>query len=133
VSQENVEIVRSGYERFAATGQFAGDIVTPDFVWDMSKFAGWPESPYYTGVEGARRFLREWTEPFDDWQLEVETLHDAGDEVVAVLRQRARSKLTGMPVDMHFAQVWTIRDGKRMRVTLYAEPAEALKAVGPEE
>jgi hypothetical protein len=38
-----VEIVRGGYEQFAATGQFAAEIVTPDFVWDMSNFHGWPE------------------------------------------------------------------------------------------
>jgi len=32
MSQENLEIVRNGYERFAATGEFTDDIVTADFV-----------------------------------------------------------------------------------------------------
>jgi hypothetical protein len=58
MSQENVERVRRGYECFAATGDFLGES-TADFVWDMSKFRGWPEQQTYEGVEGARVFLRD--------------------------------------------------------------------------
>jgi hypothetical protein len=43
MSQENVEIVRRGYEQFQTRGQFLAEIATPDFVWDMSGFRGWPE------------------------------------------------------------------------------------------
>jgi ketosteroid isomerase-like protein len=58
-------------------------------------------------------------------------LHDAGgDKVVGVLRQRGRSKTTGVPVDMLYAQVFTIRDGKQTRMEMYSDPDEALKAVG---
>jgi ketosteroid isomerase-like protein len=60
----------------------------------------------------------------------VEALHDAGDAVVAVLRQRGRSKAAGMPVEMHLAQVWTLRDGKQSRMEMYSDPNEALRAVG---
>jgi ketosteroid isomerase-like protein len=35
-----------------------------------------------------------------------------------------------MPVEMSFAQVWTIRDGKQARMDMYSDPAEALAAVG---
>jgi ketosteroid isomerase-like protein len=45
---------------------------------------------------------------------------------------RGRSKTTGLPVDMSFAQVFTVRDGKQTRMEMYADPAEALKAVGLE-
>jgi len=34
---------------------------------------------------------------------------------------------------MHFAQVWTLRDGKQLRMEMYASPAEALEAVGLRE
>jgi ketosteroid isomerase-like protein len=135
MSQENVELVRRGYERFQATGEFgrAGvtpDFVVPDFVWDMSKFRGWPEQQVYEGIEGARSFIRDWSDAWDDWEIEVDAFHDAGDKVVALVRQRGRSKTTGLPVDMFFAQVWTVRDGKETRMEMYADPAEALKAVG---
>ena len=60
--------------------------------------------------------------------------YDAGeDKVVAVVRQRGRSKTSGLPVDMLFAQVFTIQDGKETRMEMYSDPDEALKAVGLEE
>ena len=130
MSQENLEIVRIGYERYAATGEFTDDIATADFVWDMSNFHGWPEQQVYEGAEGARTFLREWRDAWDDWSLEIDALHDAGDKVVAFLRQHGRSKAAGMPVEMLFAQVWTIRDGKEARMDMYSDRAEALEAAG---
>jgi ketosteroid isomerase-like protein len=130
MARQNVEIVRSAYEQFAATGRFAPETTTPDFVWDMSNFHGWPEQQLYEGSAGAEAFLREWTAAWDDWELEVEALHDAGEEVVALVRQRGRSKAAGMPVDMSFAQVWTLRDGLQARMEMYSDPHEALRAVG---
>ena len=81
-----------GFEHFRATGDFLVEGVTPDFVWDMSKFRGWTEQQTYEGVEGARVFLRDWLEAWDDWELEVEAFHDAGDKVVAIVRQRGQSR-----------------------------------------
>jgi len=130
MSQENVEVVRRGYERFAATGRFVEEIITPDFVWDMSNFHGWPEQQAYEGAEGARAFLSDWAAAWEDWELEVDALHDAGDKVVAILRQRGRSKTGGIVVEMSLAQVWTMRAGKQARSDMYSDPDEALKAVG---
>jgi len=130
MSERNVEIVRRGYEHFAATGELLADGTHPDFVWDMSKFSGWPEQQIYEGIEGAESFMRDWLEAWDDWAVELASLHDAGDKVVAVVRQHGRSKGTGVAVDMTFAQVWTITDGLQARMVMYADPAEALAAAG---
>ncbi len=128
MSEENVEIVRHGYERFAATGQLDSDITSPEFVWDMSNFHGWPERQTYEGAEEVLSFFNDWISAWDDWELEVEALHDAGDKVVALMRQRGRSKTAGMPVEMSFAQVWTLRGGKQTRMDMYSDRAEALEA-----
>lgn len=133
MSQENVELVRDGYERFAASGRFVAEITSPDFVWDMSNFHGWPEQQTYEGADEARAFLSDWATAWDDWEAEVDALHDAGEKVVAILRQRGRAKASGVPVEMTLAQVWTIRDGKQVRSDMYSDPAEALKAAGLEE
>jgi ketosteroid isomerase-like protein len=130
MSQENVEIVQRGYEQFRATGRLVAETVTPDFVWDMSNFHGWPEQQLYEGIEEAETFLSDWAAAWDDWELDLEGLHDAGDRVVVLVRQRGRSKAVGMPVDMSFAQVWTLRDGKQTRMEMYSDPNEALRAVG---
>ena len=130
MSDENVEIVRTGYQRYLATGEFTDEIVTADFVWDMSNFHGWPEQQTYEGPDAVQGFLEDWTGAFDEWELEVEALHDAGDRVVALVHQRGRSKMAGMPVEMAFAQVWTVRGGKQVRMDMYSDRDEALQAVG---
>jgi ketosteroid isomerase-like protein len=130
MSAENVEIVRLGYDEFLATGELVERITAPEFVWDMSTFHGWPERQTYEGPEGTREFLTDWVSAWEDWRLEVRELIDAGDDVVAVLHQSGRSKTTGLEVDMDFAQVWTIKDGKQTRMRMYGDTDEALRAVG---
>ena len=130
MSQENVEVVRRGFEHFSATGGQLSEILAPGFVWDMSTFRGWPESPIYEGADGVQRFLKDWMSAFDHWRIELESIHDAGDHVVALLRQSGSSKVTGTPVDMSLGMVFTVRDGLQTRMQMYADPHEALQAVG---
>jgi ketosteroid isomerase-like protein len=130
MSEENVEIVQRGYDAFLTTGALGGDIAGPDFVWDMTHFHGWPEQRFYEGVAGTERFLADWVSAWDDWALEVEELRDAGDKVVALVHQRGRSKATGIAIDMTFAQVFTVREGKQTRMEMYSDVSEALAATG---
>src|SRR6478672_4688797 len=116
MSQESVEIVRRGYEHFQATGDLHAQSAAPDFVWDMSKFGGVVDQQVYEGLEATRSFIQDWNDAWAHWEIEVDRFHDAGDQVVAVVRQRGRSKTTGMPVEMLFAQVWTVRDGRETRM-----------------
>ena len=133
MSAENVEVMRRGYDHFITTGELLEEIVDPEFVWDMSTFGSWPERQTYEGIDGMMEFLTTWGGAWEDWVLEVEELHDAGDQVVAIMRQRGRAKATGLPVDMHFGQVWTIRDGKQLRMEMYPTPEDALRAAGLDE
>lgn len=129
MSQDNVETIRRGYEHWIATGALRAH---PDLVWDVSNL-GWPDQQVYAGVEGAMQFNAEWADAWDNWELEVEQYIDAGDRVVVIVNQQGRSKATGIPVDMRFAQVWTLRDGVGIRMQMYASVEEALEAVGLSE
>jgi ketosteroid isomerase-like protein len=126
VTEENVGIIRRGYEHYLATGEIRAH---PDLVWDVSRL-GWPDQQLYTGVDGAMQFNAEWAAAWDGWELEAEDYLDAGERVVVIINQRGRSKATGVPVDMRFAQVWTLRDGWAIRMQMYASVDEALEAVG---
>jgi ketosteroid isomerase-like protein len=131
VTAERIALVRAGYEEFAETGQLDPGRYTDDFVWDMS--AGWPERTEYRGYAGMLEFLTEWIAAWDDWRFELRELIDTGgDEVVAIVQQSGRAKASGAHVDMLFASVWTIRDGKLARQRMYADPDEALAAAGAE-
>jgi ketosteroid isomerase-like protein len=126
MSQENVANIRRGYEHFVATGEIRAH---PDLIWDVSRL-GWPDQQVYTGLEEAARFNAEWADAWDDWELEVEEYLDAGERVVVIINQRGCSKATGVPVDMRFAQVWTLRDGRAILMQMYASVDEALEAAG---
>ena len=129
MSQENVEIMRRGYERWSDTGEIRAH---PDLVWDVSKLR-WPGRQIYSGPEGANQFNAEWAEAWDGWKLEAEKYINAGERVVVIVNQRGRSKSTGIPVDMRFAQVWSFRDGQAIRMEMYANVDEAFEAAGRSE
>jgi ketosteroid isomerase-like protein len=129
MAQENVEIMRRGFEHWMATGEFRAGA---DWVWDASNL-GWPDQQVYIGDEGAMQFMAEWSDAWDDWEVEAEDFIDAGERVVVILNQRGRSKATGIPVEMRFAQVWTLRDGQGIRMQMFASVEEALEAVGLSE
>ncbi len=129
MSQENVEIMRRGYERWRATGEIRAH---PDLVWDVSRL-GWPDQQIYFGAEGANQFNAEWADAWDGWDVEAEDYIDAGERVVVIVKQRGRSKATGIPVDMRFAQVWSFRDGQAIRMQMYLNVDEALEAAGLQE
>jgi hypothetical protein len=46
------------------------------------------------------------------------------------MRQHGRSKSSGVEVEMHFAQIWTLKGGRYTRMQMYASAAEALEAAG---
>ena len=59
---------------------------------------------------------------------------DAGDDrVVAIYRQRATGKGSGVSVEWLGGMVIELRDGRAIRTTNYPEPAEALEAAGLSE
>jgi len=132
---QNVDTLLGGYEWFRVNGRFPAHLATPDFVWDMSHFEdlyGFLEQQVYEGAEGADDFYAEWGSAWDHWEVEIEALHDVGDKVLAIVSQRGRSKLSGMPAEMLMAMLWTFREGKEARMDMYSDPSQALKAVGLE-
>ena len=74
--------------------------------------------------------MADWIDAWDDWEWEVESLREAGEKVVGIMRQSGRSKSTGVRAEMRFGQVFTLRDGKQIRMEMYATSAEALEAAG---
>jgi ketosteroid isomerase-like protein len=73
-------------------------------------------------------------EAFEDYEPEIERLIDAGDKVVTLAIESGRGRGSGAEVQSaRTAHVWTLRDGKAIRLDLYNDRADALKAVGLEE
>jgi ketosteroid isomerase-like protein len=58
---------------------------------------------------------------------------DGGDRVVVSVRHRGRGKISGVETDQAFAMLWTLRDGRAVRMEAYPTHAEALDATGLSE
>jgi ketosteroid isomerase-like protein len=128
MSQENVAIV----ERiFAAAGTpLAFEVYSEDIEWDMTNYAGWPDKPVYRGHEGVREMVGGWITAFDHWEPTIEHIVALGDEVIAIVSDRAYMKGSSTSLVRRFAQTFTFRAGKIVRSRLFSDPDEALKAVG---
>jgi uncharacterized protein len=133
MSQENVELVRRMYEDFAARGlEVAADYLDQDIEWLPPKDAPHPE--LYRGVEGARAELAEWSGQFHDYAWEPREFIAASEgRVVVIGQQRGRGKVSGADVTAEETHVWALRDGKAVRLEMFASAKDALEAVGLRE
>jgi len=128
MSSENVETVRKCTEAYRR-GDFeeATAWMSPDIEWDMSGVQ-MPDAAVYRGFEGLTRFREQWEESWESTVLEPQEFIDAGDQVVAVIRQSGRGKLSGADVEHGFAQLWTLREGVIVRMAIHPDRETALAA-----
>jgi ketosteroid isomerase-like protein len=129
MSQENVELVRKlvGVYNERSFEQNR-DLIHPDIVWDMSR-AELPDATSQTGPLEFTEFFETWKEGFATERMDPEEIIDAGDRVVVMIRHSGRGKLSGVDVEQRFAMVWTLRDGRAVRMEVYRSRDEALAAV----
>ena len=129
MSQENVEVVRRAHEALNAGN--IDELVTlchQEFELDMSDRVFNPAT--YQGHDGIRQFFSEVQEVWERYVWEPEEMRDEGAVVVALLRTKGRGRGSGVEIDRKTAMIWTVRDGKALRLRFYREPKEALEAVG---
>ena len=131
MSQENVEVVERLYSM--ASMALALDVFASDIEWDLTNFFGWTEKPVYHGHEGVREMMRDWVGSFHSWDVTLERAEPSGDEVLAVVRERAYVKGISQPLVRRNAARFTFRGDVIVRARFYSEVSEALKAVGLEE
>jgi ketosteroid isomerase-like protein len=131
MSQENVEIVRRDYVAFDR-GDFAAILEDVDPEVAVQAHPRGDEGKY-EGKDGFLRFMTDWIEPFEDFTQTPEEFTDAGDLVVVRVLQRARGKGSGVPVESHFWLLHSMRNGKVIKLDLYDNETQALKAAGLSE
>lgn len=102
---------------------------TENTVWDDTHYR--PDGAVHVGREALVNVVRSWQTAWEDYDLEVEELLDAGgDRVVVVLRETGRGKGGGVELTNRFAQVATVRSGQIAHTVVYRTREEAVEAVG---
>ena len=133
MSRENVEIVRRVYDAAARRDADAAfELYAEDIVWDVSatKVTTFRDRPVYHGHEGVREVWREGLAIFADITNEVEEMIDAGDRVLVVVREREVGRSSGVPVTASHLAVWTLARGMIVRLQVFDDRDEAMKAAG---
>jgi ketosteroid isomerase-like protein len=129
MSREHIEIVRERYEAFSE-----GDLTAllegldPNIVSYTAPPL--PDPAEYHGHEGFLQWISNWTEGFDDFEMEVEDYTQAGEHVVARVYQRATGAGSGAPTERRFWLLHAVREGKVVRIGIYGSEAEVLDAAG---
>jgi ketosteroid isomerase-like protein len=124
MSQENVEIVR----KFLVVDiDEALTYADPGIVWNPI------EESWTQGHDAVRASLARWKGEWDDYELMPEEFVESGDRVIVTVRLRGRGRGSGVEVDARFYDVYTLRDGKIVRMDQFTERSEALEAVGRSE
>jgi ketosteroid isomerase-like protein len=128
MSQENVELVRQAHERFAKTGEPMWEVIGGQVeVFDHDI----PDaSNPYRGVDGMVKWLADFAQSWERYEMEVERVVDAGERVVSLFRIRAVGAGSGVPVERGDAIVWTLQAGKLVRLDYFNDQQQALESVG---
>lgn len=105
---------------------FAG--LPDDFEWVVP---GHPDGDVHRGREAVTKFFRDWIDQWDEPDSEWKLEETGPRTVLAVTTTRGRGRVSGVPVEQTFAQVWTFRDGEPVRMVLYADPEKGRAAASP--
>jgi ketosteroid isomerase-like protein len=132
MSQENVEVVREGYEEWRRTRQLDFDLLHPEIEWVLH---GTPAGDVsYRGWEGVRKWFREQDEAWSDQWWEVDDVRQTPDgRVLALIVAHGVGRDSGVPVTLPLANLWTIQEGRATRFEMFIDRKAALEAAGLSE
>jgi ketosteroid isomerase-like protein len=131
MSQENVELVRRGFEAWDAGDMDAvREVYDPDVV--MRTPDGWPEPGPFVGREAV---MREYEHTREAW--DADTLEPVGDFLYAadrvVVRYIWHGAGYGPEANLELTSVYTVRRKKVVFQEIFRDHAAALKAAGLRE
>ena len=129
----NVQTIEHVYEWFAA-GNAAAILATFDPNIEFRLAQGHP----YRGEDGAwvgpdevvKNFFMKAGPEWQNWSIEVISLHDLGDVVVTEGRYHGVYKPTGRRMDVEVCHVWRFRDGKIVMFHQYVDTARLRLVMG---
>ena len=130
MSEENVEVVRAGFETWNAPDMDAyRGLLDPDVVWRPAE--GWPEPGPYVGREAVMRQLEQLRETWDNDSFElISDFVDVGDRVAVRFIWRGAGH--GPEANIEATGVYTVRKG-RIGIEFFWDHAEALATLGLSE
>jgi ketosteroid isomerase-like protein len=129
MSQENLDVLRGVYKRWAA-----GDW-TDNSIFDPHAVAVFPDPTprAHYGLNALAEYMRRFLESWDDLRMEATDYREAGDSFVVRVHRIATGSGSGVALEDHAFHVWTFRGRKAIRLEGFEEETDALEAAGLSE
>jgi ketosteroid isomerase-like protein len=103
MSEENVQSMRRAW-RASPKGTGAAFVGISDPDIRVSPRPADPDADEeYRGPDGLMEYLKNWYGQWDEYEVELAEITDAGDHVLAVIHERGRVKRTGIDVREDFS------------------------------
>jgi uncharacterized protein len=130
VSQQQVELIRRGYEAWnSGDREFVLEHFAPDVEWATPRDD--PDPAVYRGVQGVVDYWDQWRAAVGQLSFSPSEFIDAGDAVVVVTERRGRGESSGLEVADTIYQVFHFAgSGVCTRVEEFYDRAQALAAAG---
>jgi ketosteroid isomerase-like protein len=133
MAPRNADLVRPIYKEWGrGNWRPTFDIYHPQMEWGWSD-----EFPGLAGVYHDPRDpnprLRSWLSEWDSWRAVAEDYLEVGDYVVVLASYRGRGKGSGVEIRQEGAHVFELRDGKVIRLEIFANREKAIESVRSRE
>ena len=124
MSQENVEIVQSIVAPWTE-----GDFSSTDWADPEIEFGSIAERGEAHGVAAMAKRWRGWLTAFEHFSAHAEEYLEAGDQVLVMTRFLGTGNGSDAPIgDFKGACLFTLREGKVVRLALFTDRRAALEA-----
>jgi uncharacterized protein len=129
MAASNIDLIRPIYEEWGR-GEWRSrfEVYDPEMEW------GW--SSEFLGLAGVFRDARDpnprlkaWLSGWEYWRAEADEFIELGDHVVVLATYRGRGKGSGVEINQLGAHVFKLRDGKVVRLEIFASREKAIASV----
>ena len=107
----------------------AMDALSEDAEWHESEVL--PDTGVYRGRAAIRSFLTDFLASWERFDQTVEEVRREGDRVLVLIHLQATGRGSAADVDARYAHLWTISEGRGIRVDAFYDRDEALEAFNP--
>jgi len=129
MSAQDIETLRGEYEVLNRNDWDSAFGSAPDDFGLKTPAESGPHGGTATSREGARRVYREFFAAFDEVTFEPEEFFDHDGWVIAHIVMRSRPAGTSAVIERRGADLWTMQDGRPVRLDIFTERENADKAV----
>jgi ketosteroid isomerase-like protein len=124
-----IQLLDRSYTKIWHEGQMEETLrgLDDDFEWEARDYL---EDSMRRGPQAVIGFFREWMDAWEELEVDWDLRELDPERAFVVIHMRGRSRGSGVPAEMHFGQIWTMRDNRFKRMVMYTDVQQARRAAG---